>query len=87
MNKKAIVLITVLAVIAMTSIVYAFVQQTLAQKAQREALEQKMTAEASRAEAERQRIEAEMQRVVAEEIMQKYQTALLDLELLKKRCK
>ena len=87
MNTKAIVIIAILLFATLTSVVYAFVQQTIAKEVQREALEQKMTAEAARAEAERQRIEAEMQRVVAEDTMGKLQTALQELELLKKRCK
>jgi type II secretory pathway pseudopilin PulG len=87
MNTKAIVIIAILSFAMLTSVVYAFVQQTLAKEAQKQAVEQKMLAEAARAEAERQRIEAEMQRVVAEDTMGKLQTALQELELLKKRCR
>jgi Na+-translocating ferredoxin:NAD+ oxidoreductase RnfG subunit len=87
MNTKAIVIIAILSFAMLTSVVYAFVQQTIAKEVQREALEQKMASEVARAEAERQRIEAEMQRVVAEDTMGKLQTALQELELLKKRCK
>jgi uncharacterized protein HemX len=87
MNTKAIVIISILIFVTLGSCVFAFVQQVRAKEAQKEAVEQKMSAEAARAEAERQRIEAEMQRVVAEDTMGKFQTALQELELLKKRCK
>jgi uncharacterized protein HemX len=87
MNTKAIVIISILILVTLGSCVFAFVQQVKTQEAQKEAVEQKMSAEAARAEAERQRIEAEMQRVVGEDTMGKLQTALQELEQLKKRCK
>jgi hypothetical protein len=87
MNTKAIVIIVCLIFIALVFGVFGYTQRIQAEVALTEANNQKLGAEVARAEAERQRIEAEMQRVVAEDNMGKLQTALQELELLKKRCK
>lgn len=87
MNTKAIVIIVILLFAMLTSVVYAFVQQTIAQEMQREALEQKVLSEAARVDAERCRDEAEKQRQIAERIMGQYQTALIELDQLKKKCR
>jgi hypothetical protein len=87
MNTKAVVIISILLFAMLTSVVYAFVQQTIAREAQREALVQKMAAEVARNEAEKLRFESEAQRAIAVKTMEQFQTALLELDALKKRCK
>ena len=87
MNRSALVIISVLIFVTLTFGVFGYTQRIQAEIAATEVLNQKMAAEAAKAEAERQRIEAEMQRVVAEDTMGKLQTAMQELELLKKRCK
>jgi F0F1-type ATP synthase membrane subunit b/b' len=87
MNTRAILIISVLVFLTLTFGVFGYTQRIQAEVAATEAFNQKMAAEAAQAEAERQRIESEMQRVVADDTMEKYQSALQDIELLKKRCK
>jgi len=74
-SKKAIVIIVVLSLITLISIVYAFVQQTLANEAERRAL-------AAVVEADRQRMLSKEQ---TEVVMTQLQSALRELE--KQKCK
>lgn len=71
MVMKKNVVIVILSLISISSILYAFIQKGIAEKATQEALEMKVIADTQRKEAEMQRILAEqnMARAIANEKM------------------
>ncbi len=80
MNWKWRIAFSAMCFITMVSMVYAFVQQTVAKAAQRDAEAQKEQALMAKTEADRQRL-------LAEQSMVLYMTTLKELEELKKKLK
>ena len=87
MNWKWGIAFGILVFVTLMSVVYAFVQQTLAKEAERSAILARDQAEVQRQAAEAARAEAEKQQVAAEASRMLYQKTLSELEELKKKRK
>ena len=85
MNWKWRTAFGILVLVTLISIVYAFVQQTLAKQAERSAILARDQAEVQRMAAEAARAEAEKQRAMAEQAMTLYEKTRIELELSKKK--
>jgi hypothetical protein len=87
MNLKWRVTFGILVLIMLISIVYAFVQQTVAEATQREAIAQKIVADEQRVIAEQAKLEATRQAAIAGQQTSLYMQALKECEELKKKRK
>jgi Tfp pilus assembly protein PilN len=87
MNWKWGTIFGILVFVTLVSMVYAFVQQTLAKNAERSAVLARDQAEIQRMAAEVAKVEADKQRMAAEEARLLYEKTRIELEELKKKRK
>ena len=77
----------IMCLVAFLSLVYAYVQTTIAKGTMQEAMAQRELADQQRTMAEQSRVEAEQQRLEAEKQRELYMNTLKELEELKKKRK